>query len=132
MPVLGLFEQTACSAWTAMFSKRGYVWSSAHHNITGTPAPASVSVSLWLLRRPWRGVLLAFLGLLVSFLRDVSAIGDNFLFLFPCPSRTQAKICCQYDNHKVKWPDKHFFEQLILDFLKHLTILFSRWEVLYT
>lgn len=41
MPVPGLSEQTACNAWTAMFSRTVCAWSSAHHSTTGTPAPVS-------------------------------------------------------------------------------------------
>lgn len=45
MPVVGLFGQTACSAWMAMFSKTGCAWSSAHRGTTGTRASASAAVT---------------------------------------------------------------------------------------
>lgn len=41
MLAVGLFGQTACNAWMAMFSRMVCAWGSAHQGTTGTQASVS-------------------------------------------------------------------------------------------
>lgn len=149
MHAAGLWGQTACSAWMATFCRTGPVWSSVHLHFTGPQASARVSIwspcsvliqasasSGFTVQRRilWQVSILAFSLISGFFPKSFSLIQWKCIsFLLPCPNTTFAKTeghCGNLGGYMAT--QKGMFLPLLLDFLKHWTVLSSRWRGLHT